>query len=287
MSGFFRIVLLAVLILSAADVNAELPVEPQTGFFRLSFSPEELLGEDGAEKSDYILRSDDELSWQLYVPPNYDPERPAGVMVYVSPTKRGGPPRVWNGLLKQNNMIWIGANDSGNRVAVGKRMFLAMLAPRIAASYYSVDTERIYVSGFSGGGKTAGLIMAANPDMFRGGIYIGGAEIWGSSQPPPRLGVIRENHHVFLTGTEDFNERLTRRVYAAFKNAGVENCELIVERRRGHQLPSPGVMSRAIEFLDSRLAAQSDPDPTIELANPAHEFRWQRTRRCQLRAAQR
>ena len=258
-------IMLIVVSLMATVAVADAPMQaPRTGFFELSFTAQELLGETGALKTDGILRSDDAMSWQLFVPTDYDPTLPVGVMVYISPTKRGGPPRTWSQLLQHNNMIWIGANNSGNRVAVSKRMFLAMLAPRIAASYYSVDTERLYLSGFSGGGKTAGRLMAANPDLFRGGIYIGGAETWDRTRPPPRLDVMQENHHVFLTGSEDFNERLTRRVYAAYRNAGIENCELIVERRRGHQLPSAEVMSRAIDYLDTRLVSLSETQPTIE-----------------------
>ncbi len=232
--------------------------EPQTGSFNLTFTPAELFGEEGLAEVDSILRGDDELSWHLYVPENYDHSLPAGVIVYVSPTQKGGPPRLWNEMLAQSNLIWIGANDSGNRVAVDQRMFFAMLAPKLVAARYSVDPDRIYISGFSGGGKTATRVMASNPALFRGGIYIGGAEMWDTNDPPPRLDIIQLNHHVFLSGTEDFNERLTRRVYADFKSAGVPHGELIVEPRHGHKLPSISALTRAIAYLDSRTAANSD-----------------------------
>ncbi len=250
--------LVLVLSMLGAATAEEVLDEPQTGFFELSFTPLELLGSQSMQDASGILDDDDELSWQLFVPEDYDPVRPAGVMVYVSPTKKGGPPRVWTDLLGENNLIWIGANHSGNRVALGKRMFLAMLAPKIVAARYAINVDRIYISGFSGGGKTAGFIMAAKPDLFRGGIYIGGAEMWGSNEPPPQLDIIRQNYHVFLTGTEDFNERLTRRVYAAYKSAGVENCHLIVERRHGHQLPSISAFARAIEYVDSRISVDAE-----------------------------
>ena len=259
MLGAIRLFLVSTVLSLSAALADDTADSPRTGFFELSFTPLELLGEGGLADAEYVLRGDAELSWQLYVPESYDPSRPAGVMVYVSPTNTGRPPKVWSDLLERSNVIWIGANRSGNRVAVGKRMFYAMLAPRVVATQYAVNLDRIYVSGFSGGGKTAGLIMAASPDLFRGGIYIGGAEVWGTNEPPPQLDIIRENYHVFLTGTEDFNERLTRRVYAAYKNAGVSNCELIVERRRGHQLPSPGVFARAIAYLDSRMSSKLKP----------------------------
>ena len=242
----------ACLLLLCLGVCANGDDRAKTGYFRVEFTPQELLGEQGALNASDILIDDDALSWQIYVPDNYDASRPPGVLVYVSPTRKGGPPRRWNEALREENLIWIGANDAGNRVGVGKRMFLAMLAPKILAKDYALDEERIYVAGFSGGGKTASRVSSAKPDIFRGAIYIGGAAVWGSETPPPRLNIIRQNYHVFLTGTQDFNERLTRRVYTAYIGAGVENSELIVVPRMGHQLPGATVFKRAVSFLDSR-----------------------------------
>ena len=79
-----------------------------------------------------------------------------------------------------------------------------------------------------------------------------------TNTPPPKLDIIKQNYHVFLTGTEDFNERLTRRVYASYKAAGVENCELVVVRRMGHELPTPKVFTQAIDYLDSRISSGPD-----------------------------
>jgi len=162
------------LLFVASGSSAESDVKPRTGYFKVEFTPLELLGEQGVIDAADILRSEDNISWQLYVPDSYDAAHPAGVMVYVSPTPKGGPPR-----MDDKNLIWIGANDAGNRVAVGKRMLLAMLAPKILARDYALDPDRIYVAGFSGGGKTASRVAVARPEVFRGGIYIAGAEAWG------------------------------------------------------------------------------------------------------------
>ncbi len=71
-----------ILIGCAVDDNAVLP---RSAFFNLRFTALELLGDDGLTKADYILRREEDLSWQLHVPENCDA------------------------------MIWIGANQSGNR----------------------------------------------------------------------------------------------------------------------------------------------------------------------------
>jgi len=258
LNGTLRRAFTSLLLVTCTCSSATSDETPRTGYFRVEFSPLELLGEQGVADAADILRSDANLSWQLYVPDTYDATRPAGAVVYVSPTPKGGPPRIWNEPLGEKNLIWIGANDAGNRVGVGKRMFLAMLGPKILANEYVLDADRVYVAGFSGGGKTASRVAVARPEVFRGGIYIAGAEAWGTTTPPPKLDIIRQNYHVFLTGTNDFNERLTRRVYASYKGAGVENCELIVVNRLGHELPGRSVFVRAIDYLDSRNSSGVD-----------------------------
>ena len=258
-SGNLRLALASLLLVTYSWSPATSDETPRTGFYKVEFSPLELLGEQGVIGAADILRSDDTISWQIYVPDTYDAARPAGVVVYISPSPKGGPPRIWNKPLDDKNLIWIGANDAGNRVAVGKRMFLAMVAPKVLARDYVLDTDRIYVAGFSGGGKTASRVAVARPEVFHGGIYIAGAEALGSKTPPPKLDIIRQNYHVFLSGTNDFNERLTRRVYASYKGAGVENCELIVVKRLGHELPGRSVFIRAIDYLDSRKSSRNEP----------------------------
>lgn len=244
---------LAATLGASTSWSSEVDEQPRTGNFKVELTPQEILGEEGALDASDILGNDDNIAWQIVVPDNYDVAVPAGVVVYVSPQSKGGPPRVWKGALREKNLIWIGANNAGNRVAVSKRMLLAMLAPRVLARDYVVDTERIYVAGFSGGGKTASRVASASPDVFRGGIYIAGADMWDSKFPPPKLDLIKKNHHIFLTGTKDFNEQLTRRVYAGYRSAGVENSELIVVPRMGHELPNKKTFLQIIDYLDSRI----------------------------------
>ena len=77
------------LLFAASSLSAESDGIPRTGYFKVEFSPQELLGEQGVIDAADILRSDDNISWQLYVPDTYDATRPAGVVVYVSPTCGG------------------------------------------------------------------------------------------------------------------------------------------------------------------------------------------------------
>ena len=74
---------LACLLLLLAAPGAWAQDEPRTGYFRVTTTPLELLGEQGAEAISSVFAPDQELTWQLSVPASYDPEKPAGAMVFI------------------------------------------------------------------------------------------------------------------------------------------------------------------------------------------------------------
>ena len=82
---------------------------PRTGYFRKNMTTAELLGIDGAKSVANVLEPDEKLEWQLYVPPGYDASRPAGVLVFISPSPSwSGSRKSYNDLLEEKNLIWAG-----------------------------------------------------------------------------------------------------------------------------------------------------------------------------------
>ncbi len=223
---------------------------PRTGYFRETVNPLELLGEQGARAISDVFAPDHKLTWQLYVPDSYDARKPAGVMVYVSPTKSGVPKRGWKSALDERNMIWIAALNSGNNKHVTERSLKAIFATTYIAQNYAIDIDRVYVSGFSGGGKTVARIARSQPDLFKGALYICGVEFW--QEQPPKIDQVRDMHHVFLTGTNDFNRQETKQIRKKYQQAGVAGTELIVVRSMSHELPPTKYFAQAIDYLDSR-----------------------------------
>lgn len=247
----FSLVLASLVLLQpdwAAGQGAESAVA-RTGYFSVTLTPVELFGEAGAATVGDVLDAQEELVWQLYVPSNYDATRPVGAIVYVSPDSGGGPPKAWNGLLAERNLIWIGARNAGNEVPVARRMFLAMFGPMVLQRRYELDVDRIYVAGMSGGGKTASRVATLRPNMFKGGIFLSGAGFWGD-EAPPLLEMVKGLRYVFMCGSEDFALNETRRTHRKFVEAGVENSKLIIVRDHGHRLPDAMYFARAIDYLD-------------------------------------
>ena len=230
---------------------------PETGYFKISMTPTDVIGEASAQGLADVLPPDEEINWQLFVPHSYAADNPPGVVVYVSPRETGGPPRAWNDLLGEQNLIWVGANGAGNKNPVAERMLKAIMAPTMLAKTYAINAERCYIAGFSGGSMTAMRIASLRPEQFKGGVYIAGSVFWGDNAPP-KIDLIKQNRHVFMVGTYDEEMKKTRRVYNDYKKAGIENSELIIIRNHPHRLPPMTYFVKAIEYLDSGTIYQGE-----------------------------
>lgn len=257
--------LFVLLIATAASGQARPPNSPaQTGEFDITLTLTELAGADSAHAAESVYSPDEPITWTLYVPDSYRPENPAGLMIYISPTRSGKIPQKWKSVMDKYNLIWVAANDSGNRVLVSDRATYALLAPTLAETHYKIDQERIYLSGFSGGGKVAGKVAAAYPFLFKGAIFICGIETLGKI-PPNQLELFKQNHYVFVTGTMDQALGEARRGHSQFVRAGVANSKLMVIPNMFHKNPDRLDFDKAIRYLDSRLPARvpvhSNPKP--------------------------
>ncbi|MEX0976654.1 MAG: hypothetical protein WDZ50_06120 [Woeseia sp.] len=119
----------------------------ETGHRVLSLTLADLVSDPAALQVGSALSTDEILEWQMYVPADYDPSRPSGLLVYISPTRSGDIPRSWRQVLDRHNVIWIAADRSGNSELVARRLILALLATSAARKHYAIDAERIYISG--------------------------------------------------------------------------------------------------------------------------------------------
>lgn len=146
--------------------------------------------------------------------------------------------------MADTNMIWIAANRSGNSVSAQRRVTFALLATVLAKKNYNIDTERVYLSGFSGGGRIASEIAPAYPQLFNGAIYHCGVNFW--NEAPTNLELVRNNRFVFITGSEDFNRRETRRIFGAYQKAGVDKVTLIDVTHMGHSLSAVADLRQAV-----------------------------------------
>jgi len=242
--ALFTIILLCGLIFpgpTSAQDTAE------GGDFQLQYTANQLLGEENATRYKRILQADKLNQWVVYLPKNESTELP-GVLVYVSPRKLGTIDPRWREVMDEQNLIYIAADESGNRIPTNRRMVLAIMAVRALAQNHSFNSGQISISGFSGGGRVASILASQYPEVFNGAIYICGVDFWKKDKTP-KVERLLQNRFVFLTGSRDFNLDETRRIYRRYIKAGAENSKLMVIPGMAHAHPDAKALTEALQFL--------------------------------------
>ena len=196
-----------------------------------------------------FFEPDELLSFELRLPENsYD--RPPGVLVYISPKPGAAVPSSWQSVLDAHNLTWVAPRDAGNEVHVARRVGMALLAPTVAAAASGHEPERRYLSGFSGGGRVASMMMPTYPAAFSGALFICGANpLMVHVEAVTRA--LAEVPMVFLTGTEDFNLQDTQLSFSTFKSTGLNAVTLSIIRDLGHALPDAEDLNHALTQLQS------------------------------------
>lgn len=199
--------------------------------------------------------------YDLWVPETR-PERGYGLLVFVSPMPRWNLTRDWKKELDRAGIIYVSARRSGNEENVyERRMPLALHAVENIAVRYRIDPERVYISGFSGGARTAVRIAAAYADVFHGALLIGGAKVIGEEDfapPPVELMTLlqRRMRLVYSTGGNDTPNRvLDARGRDEMEKRCVAGVFDVSQRRLDHWVPTARTLRKAIERLDAPLSA--------------------------------
>ncbi len=246
---YLRLLIISIFMIISQNTLAEVPIK---GAFKLTSTASDILGPEISATNSSVIKEDEELKWEVFVPSSYNPENPPGVMVYVSPENHmKNVPASWTGVMEQNNLIWIAATMSGNTVLTGRRILKALMALPLIQESYKINQNRFYVSGFSGGGRIASIIAKEFPHLFKGAIYNCGVNYW-DRKAPSRLDLIQKNRYVFITGTDDFNLEDTKNVYRKYKKAGVKNVKLMIITRMPHSNPSRVKFNQAVKYLDDK-----------------------------------
>ncbi|MBT6032545.1 MAG: hypothetical protein HOH19_08210, partial [Kordiimonadaceae bacterium] len=165
----------------------------KTGEMIISASPEEIMGAD-AMRFNSIIKKDAIIEWEVYVPENYDPNRPAGLMVYAGAPQNVRAPFGWMSVMKDKNMIWVAARKSGNGSSYKQKELLTLMSAPLIERDYKIDPNRVYISGE---GRIASVVIMDYPEIFKGAI-LSGYNIW-SKNPEAKVEQILDKRFVFVT----------------------------------------------------------------------------------------
>jgi hypothetical protein len=245
-----RILFVLTIVAFVASTRTATAQDELTGMFRLTRTTPAIVGQPTAEALSSVIPPNEELQWQVFVPEAYNRQKPPGIFVYIDPNGWGGIPDQWRATFEQQNMIWIGARQTGNNPSEAKLAWTAILAYRAIEQDYRVDLRRLYV-GSSGDTAVHALNAMLAANEFTGAVYISGSMHWGTLDEE-KLENLRRKRHVFITGSNDKAKSQVRKDYERYQNDGIENARLIFVERGPGETPNAEFVDEAIRYLDTR-----------------------------------
>jgi predicted esterase len=187
------------------------------------------------------------------------PPRGYGVLVFIHPSQDARIPPGWASVLDEHGMIYVSAYKSGNdENVIDRRMPLAVLAAYNIMQRYSIDSDRVYIGGFSGGSRAAMRVALAYPDLFRGVLLNAGSDpIGDGTLALPSTDLFdrfqRSTRLVYVTGSEDnWNIQHDLLSRDSLHTLCVFGTSVETMFRSGHDIAAPNFVGRALTALDLR-----------------------------------
>lgn len=210
---------------------------------------------------------------RLYVrvPLGHSEQSRYGLIVFIdSDDQLTEPPIGWAPVLDARHLLFVAPQNAGNRQDTTRRLGLGVLAGSEMSKHYRLDRERIYVSGYSGGARIAGMLGFFQPDLFRGTIQNCGTDFY---QNVPKVYAtslvdnagypflfqatereIRGAKHVrfaLITGSEDFRRgNILDIFYGGFTRAGFQ-AKLFDVPGMSHDVAGGATLNSVLDFLES------------------------------------
>lgn len=241
------------------------PPEAKTGTFTTSFkerhplsAPDEMTRRlpcllPCMKGPDYKLADE---SYGVTVPASYKPGVPYGLLVFVHAGVSGDCEANFRGLLEKHRLIWIGANKSGNDRNPPVRVGLALDAVHNMKKLYTIDPDRVYLSGYSGGGRVSSLLAPAYPEVFAGVMYLDGCNAPVAKLPPDLQARVKSaTGYVFVTGDKDFNRAGTKETFDSYQKDHYARTLYLQVPGMGHDIPPADWLEKGLVFLDEPLVA--------------------------------
>ena len=203
--------------------------------------------------------------FEILIPAAYQKTKAHGLFIWVNAGSDPQIPKEWESVLARNELVFIGAKNSGNSRNIFDRIRLAIDANDNVRKHLNIDGRRVYVSGFSGGSRVASMLGVAWGEMFSGTICCMGVNFYtdvagtdgktyGLSYIPDEtlLPLVKEHcRFALITGEDDFNLPNTLGAFEnGFQKEGFQHVRTFTVPGFGHQPPPAEWLEKAIQFLD-------------------------------------
>jgi hypothetical protein len=205
----------------------------------------------------------------LYVPAAYDGTESYGLVVYIDSDNDGNIKSEWINVLENDKLIWIAPDNVGNNIDINARMGIAWASLLKMKELFNIDTNRIYMSGQSGGARMAQTLAYLYPEVITGTVPICGASYpievsqdYETQNPDSHYEIIYylsqndlnyiktfDRRYAIMTSFDDFREGDIMNIYYN----GIESDGLIgkfLEIPGGHCSSSTQHFFNAISFVE-------------------------------------
>jgi len=204
---------------------------------------------------DYKL---DEAPFGVFVPEDYDPARPHGILVYVGYKDAPACPENWKPLFQKTHTIYLSYTKHHENAAIqiGRVIDGVFNMKKL----YNIDEQRIYSMGWHG----EGVLMGAHcGDIFLKPIYIEPSG-WRAVQMPnnritraevPKpsgapFGMAKSHRHVVISRSDQ--KELTTAVQKGLSQEGLTSTLIVVEAEEVHfSNVTAEWLEKSFEYLDA------------------------------------
>ncbi|MFC2157829.1 hypothetical protein ACFLT9_08335 [Acidobacteriota bacterium] len=187
-------------------------------------------------------RADAVQSYALYLPSNYSPDRTWPILYAFDPGARGRIPlERFREAAERFEFIVVASNNSRNG-PWEPILKAASAVVRDTFERFSIDRNRIYATGFSGGGQVASIF----PRMLNlpiAGVIVCGAGLASEQKPEDMNGLL----YCGISGNADFNYREMRALDERMEKEGITHRMIVFDGE--HTWPPPEECTRALEWL--------------------------------------
>jgi|TARA_R110002096_G_scaffold309403_2_gene503946 predicted peptidase len=224
---FYRFIIILLSITLSFSLSLQAQENVQTGRLEVVTSSTKILGAQAANGFSETLDSDDEIKWSIYVPENYDPSSPPGMVVHMTTQNMAKMPIGWTTALNEKNLIWISLNKAG-QLKQNKEMLIAVLSTPYIQEKYKIDRNRVYIVASTDSCYPASAAMEVYPDIFKGIVYSTCEPINWKNNTPQSIEQMKENRYVFVSSNERDIKIAMRRAYKKYTNSGLAKAKYIL-----------------------------------------------------------
>ena len=225
----------------------------------------------------------EQISYFISVPKDYNPEKPAGILYYISHLSHGKFPHPsWKESTKENNLIFMTLNQKSRDISQQELHLIVIEGIKRIMNQYKINKKRIYLSGYrgislddnglSGGGAVdASSTSILSSDIINGSIFIDGAGTWEKLPVPNKpnffwysffgkfgeekrvsgLSRAKKYGYVFMFDAPQKGSFFGNYMHATLKNYK-KNSFRFVKHISHSGIPNKDTLNEAIHFLDTK-----------------------------------